>query len=136
MKYIYQLTTQIYLHRLYQCYQRVVTINKKPVGPLGTYVSLFKQGKLSPFYNEDNWGNRCGAVCGCGGSSGSGCLYGICCFDSPNDFLCVDDMDTLISFLIENGYTINYETSKLFIKNTKLNQSNNFLFFIEYDDGV
>lgn len=130
MKYIYELSSRIYLDRHKQCYRRVVTINKIPEGPLRSYVKQLSHNKLSPF----EYNNTCNENCF------KNCYFALLKPDtnvysnnSCNDFLCVNDIGDLTSFLIDNNYTINTEISKIFMKNTRINPKKDLLFYIEYE---
>ena len=104
---IYKLYKTTYLDKFDKCYKNIITINKNPNDQLLT--SVLKQvsrQKLSPFEGFD----CCSTEPSC-----------ILAFINPTtkEFLTEDNIDLVFSVLIDNGYTLEYEMTKL-IKDNKL----------------
>jgi len=104
---IYKLYKTTYLDKFDKCYKNIITINKNPNDQLLT--SVLKQvsrQKLSPFEGFD----CCSTEPSC-----------ILAFINPTtkEFLTEDNIDQVFSVLIDNGYTLEYEMTKL-IKDNKL----------------
>jgi hypothetical protein len=131
MKYMYEISSRIYLDKQQQCYKRLVTINTKPEGPLKTLVKQLHHNKLSPFEAVNNCNTNCF----------KSCYYALRnpeIYNNGNgkycdDLLCLNDIPSFTSFLLENGYTINTDISKMFMKNTRINPKKDLLFYIEYE---
>jgi hypothetical protein len=127
MKYIYEISSRLYLDKHQECYRRVVTINKKPEGPLQQFVKQMKHNKLSPFEERNNCNSKCFKDCFY--ALLDPCENNNCC----NNLLCINDIGNLTYYLIDNNYIINTELSKMFIKNTRINPKQDLLFYIEYE---
>ena len=104
---IYKLYKTTYLDKFNKCYKNIITINKNPNDPL--LINVLKQvsrQKLSPFEGFD--------CC----SSEPSCILAF--IDSnTKEFLTEDNIDQVFSILIDNGYTLEYEMTKL-LKDNKL----------------
>lgn len=99
-------------------YFKVLSLNKQPEGALAQHVSLIHNTPLSPY--RDRWNSG-----GCGGGdddpTDACCFYGIKRLPEMNastrrddcPYLCVDDMDSLINFAINNDYNVDYNLTKL-----------------------
>jgi hypothetical protein len=102
------LFSQPYLDTYNQCYKNIVVVNLKPQGPLGDLVRLIKFPPLSEFKQPGPCSplRDCGyALTSLGGCSGISCHC---------DLMVVDEVPTLISFLVNNGYTIDTSITKMF----------------------
>jgi hypothetical protein len=88
-----------------QCYYNTITINGKPQGALAPYVVRKNKPKLSPF---DTWTNNC--------CSENKCPYVIYKSQNEQRPICEDEYDWLLGFLVENGYTIDYDMTKMIMK--------------------
>lgn len=124
MSKLYSLSSRIYLDRQTKCYKRLITINKEPEGILKNYVKRVKHNKLSPF----EYRNPCDENCF------KHCYYAILDPNNKYEFLCIENIDDLIDFLVENGYTIDTKISKMLNKNTRINMNNERLFYIRYNE--
>lgn len=104
------LFSQPYLDTFNQCYKNIVVVNLKPQGPLGELVRLVKFPVLSTFKQA----GPCNPLKQCGYAllsiSGGGC----CNKSNGCDLMTVDEVPTLISFLVSNGYTIDTSITKMF----------------------
>lgn len=117
---IYKLSSCVYLQKMDECYMNVVTINKMPDGPLRDLVKQLKHNTLSPF--QDN--NNC-----CKTKS---CILAIMNPIRKQQLLCIDDIELLFEFLVDNGYTFETSMSKIISKNNRLNNNDRFISLIKY----
>jgi hypothetical protein len=101
------LFSQPYLDTQRQCYINIVVVNLKPAGPLGDLVRLVKFPPLSEFkrFNPDI--KPCGYALQSLATPPWGCMGG-------NELMTVDEVPTLISFLVSNGYTVDTSITKMF----------------------
>jgi hypothetical protein len=101
------LFSQPYLDTYNQCYKNIVVLNRHPQGPLADLVVRVKFPPLSEF-NEPGpciRSKQCGLAIL---SPGIGCGKG------GNNLMIVDEVPDLISFLVENGYTVDTSITKMF----------------------
>jgi len=98
----YTLSVEPYLNTYSKQYQNIITIDKKPMGPLAQLVSHYNQAKISPFQLTEN----------------SCCKYAIrrhyglgACREDY--FLTTEDVPSLLSYLTANGYSIDSATTKI-----------------------
>jgi hypothetical protein len=98
----YTLSVEPYLNTYSKQYQNIITIDKKPMGPLAQLVSHYNQAKISPFQVTEN----------------SCCKYAIrrhyglgACREDY--FLTTEDVPSLLSYLTANGYSIDSATTKI-----------------------
>jgi len=98
----YTLSVEPYLNTYSKQYQNIITIDKKPMGPLAQLVSHYNQTKISPFQVTEN----------------SCCKYAIrrhyglgACREDY--FLTTEDVPSLLSYLTANGYSIDSATTKI-----------------------
>jgi len=106
---IYSLFYQPYLDSSQQCYKNIITINMIPNGPLQTLVKKIHFNKLSSFQESSPCNKR------------ENCGYALVSPNNISHLLTIDDIPDLFSYLLSNGYTLDYQT-------TKLLQKNNFTF--------
>jgi hypothetical protein len=129
------LFSQPYLDQYNQCYKNIVTINLLPQGPLEAIVrkvtfpplSEFKQpGPCSPL-------KTCGLAlislgrCNTNFNSNSNCC---------SDLMVVDEVPTLFSFLVSNGYSIDTSITKMLNDSDirfDTNTGNKLICFITYN---
>jgi hypothetical protein len=123
----YQLSSSIYLPRQGENYVALLSLDSMPSREtaLYPYVKRITGMKLSPFDIRSGWGSGSGL-----GSGKSQCIYAIknpypnsgsdSCDCNGNyyvdDYLCTSQISILLKFLFENGYRLDYETSKLLMK--------------------
>ena len=97
---MYSISNEIYLDKFNKCYKKILSINNKPNDiSLNNIIKTIKREKLSIYDYTD------------------------CCNDRPNCihvfingngiFYTLNDIDELINILINSGYKIEYELSKL-----------------------
>jgi hypothetical protein len=82
-----------------KCYRKVLTINKMPDGPLSGLVKMTKREKLSVFKQQF--------------SKNDACMNVILDPTDKSEYLFEEDLAELMTFLVENGYTIDTKLSKL-----------------------
>ena len=105
------LFSQPYLDTYNQCYKNIVVTNKKPKGPLGDLVRFVQFPPLSEFKQPGPCSplKQCGyALASLGGSCTSGCAkFG-------GNLMVVDEIPDLVSYLTENGYTVDTNMTIMF----------------------
>ena len=112
-----------------QCYKKIIRINKFPSGPgpLQQIVKRVRSPRLSHF---DIFSNNC-CTNGCGNSNAFNppCIFVLCNPLSPHQFLTVDELPELMSFLIDNGYKIDTSITKMLMK-SNVKPSNDLICYI------
>ena len=125
---VYSLYIQPYYDSHSEQYINIITINKTPSGPLANYVTNIRFNKLSDF---GGFTNNCTPLC----------VYAIKNINTINcnnlnnlNLLTPENVDDLVSFLIENNYTVNKDFTKI-MNNDKiyLNNGRKLLFYINYN---
>ena len=117
-----------------QCYKKIIRINKFPQGPgpLQQIVKRVRSPRLSHF---DVFSNNCGGGGGSGSCYGNSnafnppCIFVICNPNAPHEFLTVDELPDLMSFLIDNGYKIDTSITKMLMK-SNVKPSNDLICYI------
>lgn len=118
---MYTLKVVPYLDEFNKQYKKIITINSLPQGNLSNYVKKINLPKLSPFKN-----NTAGCSYKC-------CSYVLCDFNNSNNFMLVDDIPSLLSFLYENNYTIQTELTKI-ITEGEVKLTDKVLFLFSYNN--
>ena len=99
-------------------YKNIVTISKPPTGPLSEYVIQLTENKLSAFNTENIGCKR---------------IYAVRSLDNNTALMQEHEVNTLIAFLIDNGYTVNTQITSMLNNNHRLkrpqNQKNLICFF-------
>jgi hypothetical protein len=105
------LFSQPYLDTYNQCYKNIIVLNMKPAGPLGDLVRFVNFPPLSEFKQS----TPCSPIkqCGFAISYIGGCATG-CASKFGSDLMSVDEMPNLVSYLVENGYTVDTSITKMF----------------------
>jgi len=107
---LYSLSSIPYYNSIVQEYTNILTLNKMPDGPLKDICKQIRQNKLSPFEANTNLCRK------------PNCIIAIKDDTNSCGFLCIDDLPNLFEFLINNGYTIDQNITKVFQKtNVKMN---------------
>ena len=105
----YQLTSDIYLDKMNKCYKKIITINKPPSDPsFNKLIATVRREKLSIF---QGYGNSCDCK--------KPCLLVVLNPNNPREFLCLDDIAELFTFLIDNGYTIQTAITEILMSKNK-----------------
>lgn len=122
MYYNYSITLQPYYQYINQSYINILVLNDEPVGPLKSIVKRLNPPRLSEFKTYSyEYNDRCKRKC----------IYALCEINNNNEFMCLDDIPNLISFLINNGYTVDTSTTKI-MQNSTVKLSNPIICFISY----
>ena len=111
-----------------QCYKKIIRINKFPSGPgpLPQIVKRVRSPRLSHF---DTFSYNCGGSCANSNAFNPSCIFVICNPLSPHQFLTVDELPELMSFLIDNGYKIDTSITKMLMK-SNVKPSNDLICYI------
>ena len=125
------LFSQSYLDRINQCYKNIVTLNLPPQGPLAELVRFIQFPKLSEFKQDA----PCNKIKQCGYAlmSLDGCSINSC----GDNLMTVDEVPTLISFLVSNGYTVDTSITKMLNQSEirfDTNTGNKLICFITYQE--
>ena len=116
---MYSLSSQVFYDQIPQCYRKIVTINKEPTGPLKFLVKKTHIPKLSPFKER--------SIC----CPEPFCIYIILSPTNPTEYLCIDEIPNLFSYLMENNYTIDSNVTKI-MQDSKVKMNNDLICFITY----
>lgn len=122
MFYNYTLTVEPYYDYVKQCYRNILVLNNEPVGSLKNIVKRLNPPKLSEF----NYLTRENECC-----YKRKCIYVITDINNGEEFMCVDDIPELFSFLVNNGYTIDTSTTKI-LQKSPVKLTNPLICFISY----
>lgn len=110
------------LNSYYSTYQNIITLNKMPPGPLADMVTTIDHPKLSPFQTAGVFSNpRLNS--GLGGS----CVHTLLRYPksacgvgrvgkNTEIFMGADDIPSVIGYLRENGYKLDTDITKMFLK--------------------
>ena len=123
------LFSQPYLDKYNQCYKNIVVVNLMPQGPLANIVRFVNFPPLSEFKQP----GHCSPLkqCGLALMTLDGCITSRGC-----DLISVDEVPTLISFLVSNGYTVDTSITKMFNDSDirfDTNTGNKLICFITYN---
>ncbi len=116
-----------------QCYKKIIRINKMPAGNLTQIVKRIRSPRLSHFdtYGEGNgYGGGGGDCCG-SGSNNTPCIFAIFHPNHKNKLLTVDELPDLMTFLVDNGYTIDTSITKMLMK-SNVKPSNDLICYVSY----
>lgn len=100
-----------FLNTYYKNYQNILTVDRMPNGPVGTYVKRINAPKLSPFIFPSPFD-----------SPFDNCSFAFVrnphnfSMKNINPFLNEKDVPSLLKFLRDNGYAIDMETVKIMHK--------------------
>ena len=104
------LFSQPFLDTYNQCYKNIVVLNLKPRGPLANLVRFVKFPALSEFKQQ----GPCSPIKQCGYALASLGTCNVGCGKFGSDLMTVDEVPTLISYLLNNGYTVDTSITKMF----------------------
>jgi hypothetical protein len=103
-----------YLNSYYQSYQNIITLSNMPAGPLSNMVTMLSAPKLSSFQTVSDFNNNpfnCTYVLlRYPVTSGRNSMK---CADS---FMGADDIPSVFSYLVEHGYKIDTDLTKMLYK--------------------
>ena len=124
---MYSLVGAPFYDERYQCYKKIIRINKFPTGALKQIVKRVRSPRLSRF---DVYNNNGGNSCGCNSNTfNPPCILVVCNPNAPNHFLTVDELPDLMTFLANNGYTIDTSITKMLMK-SNVKPSNDLICYI------
>lgn len=117
---VYIISSQIHYDGIKGCYMRIMTIDRKPSGPLANLTRTLHTSKLSPFQDT--------SPC-CENDHCILALYSV----TNGKILQPCDQAILLSFLIQNGYTVDSNVTTIF-QNNRVKSSNKkqIMFVINY----
>jgi hypothetical protein len=116
----YTLSLQPFYDSQGQCYQKIITIDRPPTGPLASLVHRVKPSPLSPFQRSFD-------SCYCQ----KGCINAIRVDGSCGRFSTAQDIPVLYTFLAANGYTIDTAITQM-TTHSQIRFDNPLLCFISY----
>jgi hypothetical protein len=122
---MYSLVGAPFYDERYQCYKKIIRINKFPTGALKQIVKRVRSPRLSHF---DVYNNSCGNGCN-SNTFNPQCILVVCNPNAPNHFLTVDELPDLMTFLVNNGYTIDTSITKMLMK-SNVKPSNDLICYI------
>ena len=114
---IYFISQKIYYDSFLKCYKKILIVDREPEGELKNKIKLLNNTKLSPFQENTSYKQSCN-------------LYAIYNINETNSLLDIDNQSKLISFLLNNNYSIETDLTKLLIEN---NTQKNILYAIKYN---
>jgi len=114
---MYQISIKPWYDSVCQCYRKLIVITSKPSQPLLGISKLLQPSRLSPFRNLSD----CDPY--------PSCFYAILNPNDKNNYLTIDDLSVLMTFLSNNGYQVNYQMTKLMQK-AKTTIGETLLFYI------
>jgi hypothetical protein len=126
------LFSQPYLDTYNQCYTNIVVVNLFPKGPLGQLVKFIKFPKLSEF-KEAGSSKQCGYALQ--SIEGNHTFNSNCNCNCKSNLMSVDEVPTLISYLVSCGYTVDTSITKMFNSSEirfDTNNANKLICFITY----
>jgi len=103
-----------YLNSYYQSYQNIITLSGMPKGPLANMVTMMSPPKLSSFQNTSVFNNN-----------PFNCMYVLLRYPINSGkshskcgdyFMTADDIPSVFSYLVENGYKIDSSLTKMLYK--------------------
>jgi hypothetical protein len=103
-------------------YMNVITLSTMPLGPLQPLVSTLNAPKLSPFREPSPFDGR---------PFGS-CIYVLMRYPGKrtlrcsDDYMTADDIPAVLGFLMENGYQVDTDLSKMLMKSGVMGGASNY----------
>ncbi len=103
-------------------YMNVISVSTMPLGPLQPLVSTLNAPKLSPFREPSPFDGR---------PFGS-CIYVLMRYPGKrtlrcsDDYMTADDIPAVLGFLMENGYQVDTDLSKMLMKSGVMGGASNY----------
>jgi hypothetical protein len=103
-------------------YMNVISVSSIPLGPLQPLVSTLNAPKLSPFREPSPFDGR---------PFGS-CIYVLMRYPGKkalrygDSFMTADDIPAVLGFLMENGYQVDTDLSKMLMKSGVMSGASNY----------
>jgi hypothetical protein len=103
-----------YLNTYYKAYQNIITLSSMPNGPLSNMVTKISSSKLSTFQTVSDFNNN-----------PFNCMYVLLRYPLnsgrnnlkyTDSFMGADDIPSIFSYLVENGYKIDTDLTKMLYK--------------------
>ena len=116
----YTLFLQNYLDKTKDCYRKIITIDRMPVGPLSKITRRIQNPPLSPFSNSYS---KC--------SSRQSCIFALTHQDRCSELMEAEDIPILYTYLASNGYTIQSNLTQM-TTGTNVRFENSLITFISY----
>tara|TARA_B100001057_G_C22325462_1_gene747395 strand:+ start:72 stop:431 length:360 start_codon:yes stop_codon:yes gene_type:complete len=115
----YSITTQVFNDLRTNCYKRIFTIDRQPLGPLKNLVKQIQNPKLSEFQTFNSCGER------------KSCVLAIYNPDNLFNLLTINEQPRLLTFLNQNNYTVDTNITKIMMKN-RVQSQDRLMFIITY----
>jgi len=115
----FSLFTEPYLDKINQCYLNIITINTMPAGPLREFATRIRMPPLSEFKQP----GPCTPI--------RTCVLGLRTMYRCG-IMTMDDLPELMSYLVENNYTINKHITNVLRRNDT--QGRETIAFITYNE--
>ena len=114
---MYQFSLKPYYDNVRQCYKQIITVFPEPSGPLKRITKRLQPTRLSTFRQFSD----CHPY--------PTCFYAVTDPNNQCDFLRIEDIAVLLNFLSRNGYTVDYQMTKILMKaNTPVGET--LLFYV------
>ncbi len=117
---MYTLSSQTIYDNIKQSYSNIYVLDRKPTGDLEKIVKPLRVAKLSPFQHSRD--DSCGPC---------KCAQAVYNPHQPNEFLCIDDIAILFSWLADHDYTIDTSLTQV-MNESKVRFKKRFVCFIKH----
>lgn len=112
----YILSLENYYDSQKECYRKIITIDREPEKQLKILVKRLNRTKLSPFdYNKTDKNQKC--------------LYAICNPQDNSQFITIEELPVLFTWLMTNGYVINTSITNM-LQKSDIRLENKMICFI------
>ena len=102
---VYKVKSEVYLDRRNECYKKIIVIEPNPNdAALNNIIKIISRPRLSIFQEFSPCCQQ------------PNCFPAVMDPNNTSEFLTVDNIDKLFTILLANGYTIDYNLSKLLMK--------------------
>lgn len=118
---MYTLSSQTIYDNASENYINIYVLDRKPAGHLANIVKPLRIAKLSPF--QDSRDNHCGPC---------KCAQAVYNPHQLSEFLCIDDIALLFSWLTEHDYTIDTSLTQM-MNESKVKFKKRFVCFIKHN---
>ena len=117
----YTISSRPFYDSFSQSYRNIYVVDRKPDGKFASITRQVHAPKLSPFISNEN--NCCNHKC----------IYAIYDPDNLHQFLCIEKLGTLFSYLTTNGYSID-TTLTTMMNTSRVEFMKNFICFVKKID--
>lgn len=117
--FLYSLQSIPYYDSINQAYTNILILNQVANGPLQQITKKVILNKLTPFESNMN-------IC-----PKSNCIIAITQLNNKTQLMCIDQLPELFEFLINNGYTIDTNITKI-LQKTNVKMTGNLICMIQY----